>query len=247
MTAAMTELTIASFNCHWGIGYGARAGECFDVAATVRSFDADVVVLAEAWRPHDAPSALDELAADGYELEELRFATMRHRPRPMVTHSTPGEGWWELAVLSRLPLSGRRELPIGRVHKDPVGPRRALAVTVDVAGTPLELVAVHTSSKLWYGAPVIHLWNLRRHVPSTGAPAVVVGDCNLWGPGVVALLPGWRRAVRGRTFTAHVRHSQIDHVLVSRAVEPLGGDVLPATLSDHRPIRARVRIQSPGG
>ena len=190
---------------------------------------------------------LDELAADGYHVEELRFATMRRFPRPAVTHSTPGEGWWELAVLSRYPLRNRRELPIGRVHKDPVGPRNALALTVDVDGTAVELVAMHVSSKLWYGAPVIHLAGLRRHLPSLDVPAIVAGDCNLWGPGVVAMLPGWRRAVRGRTFTAHLRHSQIDHVLVSRCVTPVSGAVLPATLSDHRPIRARLQIQSPGG
>jgi endonuclease/exonuclease/phosphatase family metal-dependent hydrolase len=204
-------------------------------------------VLAEAWRPHDAPSALDELAADGYHVEELRFATMRHHPRPAVTHTTPGTGWWELAVLSRLPVGNRRELPIGTVHKDPVGPRHALALTLDAGGTAVELVAVHTSSKLWYGAPVVHLRGLRAHLPSLDVPAIVAGDCNLWGPGVAALLPGWRRAVRGRTFTARTPHSQIDHVLVSRRVEPLGGEVLAATLSDHRPIRAHLRIQSPDG
>jgi endonuclease/exonuclease/phosphatase family metal-dependent hydrolase len=238
----MTELTVASFNAHWGIGYGRSFGRTFDVAATVANFDADVVVLAEAWRPHTGPCALDELAAAGYRVEELRFATMRHTWRPAVTHSSPGDGWWLLAVASRLPVLARRDLPIGAVHGDPVGLRSVLALTIDVGGTPVELLAVHTSSKLWYAGPLIHLSGLRRHLPALDTHAIVAGDCNLWGPGVVTMLRGWRRAVRGRTFTSRTPHSQIDHILVSRPIEVLSGEVLAPTLSDHRPIRTRLRI-----
>jgi endonuclease/exonuclease/phosphatase family metal-dependent hydrolase len=56
------------------------------------------------------------------------------------------------------------------------------------------------------------------------------------------MLRGWRRAVRGRTFTSRTPHSQIDHILVSRPIEVLSGEVLAPTLSDHRPIRTRLRI-----
>ena len=37
---------------------------------------------------------------------------------------------------------------------------------------------------------------------------------NLWGPPVRAFLPGWHRAVKGRTWPAWHPHSQIDHILV---------------------------------
>jgi endonuclease/exonuclease/phosphatase family metal-dependent hydrolase len=59
---------------------------------------------------------------------------------------------------------------------------------------------------------------------------------------VVALLPSWRRAVRGPTFPAHKAHSQIDHVLVRDNVTVLSGEVLPKTPSDHLPVRARLRV-----
>jgi endonuclease/exonuclease/phosphatase family metal-dependent hydrolase len=67
---------------------------------------------------------------------------------------------------------------------------------------------------------------------------------------VVAVLPGWRRAVFGRSWPAHRPHSQIDHVLVRDDVTVLSGEVLGATPSDHRPIRARLRVApnpKPGG
>jgi endonuclease/exonuclease/phosphatase family metal-dependent hydrolase len=70
----------------------------------------------------------------------------------------------------------------------------------------------------------------------------VAGDCNFWGPGVVATLPSWRRTVRGPTFPAHRPHHQIDHVLVRDNVTVLSGEVLPRTPSDHLPVRARLRV-----
>jgi endonuclease/exonuclease/phosphatase family metal-dependent hydrolase len=58
------------------------------------------------------------------------------------------------------------------------------------------------------------------------------------------LLPGWRRAVRGRTYPAHRPHSQIDHVLVRDDVSVQWGEVLAETPSDHRPVRARLRLNT---
>ena len=53
---------------------------------------------------------------------------------------------------------------------------------------------------------------------------------------------GWDRPVRGRTFPARRPHSQIDHVLVRGGIQALEGEVLAETPSDHRPIRARLRL-----
>ena len=71
-------------------------------------------------------------------------------------------------------------------------------------GRPVRLVAVHLTSRLPHGPP-LQLRRLARALPPPGTPAVVAGDCNFWGPGVEALLPGWRRAVRGRTWPARRR------------------------------------------
>ena len=237
----MPELVVASFNAHWGVGrFGGSRSERFDVASDVRSFEADVVVLAEAWRPHEGECVLDVLAGEGWHVEERRFTTLRLSPKPEVDE--PGDGWWSLAVLSRFPITRRSDIELARVFHDHVGRRAAISVTLDADGTEVDLVAVHVSSKLWYGGPAVQLSSLRRHLPRVVRPAIVAGDFNLWGPGVTALLPGWRRAVHGRTYPSHRPHSQIDHILVNDRVQALGGEVLPVTgSSDHRPVRARLR------
>jgi endonuclease/exonuclease/phosphatase family metal-dependent hydrolase len=50
-------------------------------------------------------------------------------------------------------------------------------------------------------------------------------------------MPGWNRAVIGRTWPAWRPHSQIDHILVRGALRGGGGRVLPDAGSDHRPVR----------
>jgi endonuclease/exonuclease/phosphatase (EEP) superfamily protein YafD len=84
---------------------------------------------------------------------------------------------------------------------------------------------------------------LRRQLPRDDGPAIVAGDFNFWGPGVVATLrDGWRRTVRGATWPAHRPHSQIDHILVNDAVKCLEAEVLPPFGSDHRAVRARLAV-----
>jgi endonuclease/exonuclease/phosphatase family metal-dependent hydrolase len=220
--------------------HGPRVGERFDVAAAVRGFAADVVVVAESWRFTDGTSVLDPLRDDGYTLETVAMAPMEPPARPWRS-GHPGHGTWELAVCSRLPVVGCRRLSLGRVFHDVASPRDALVCTIDVGGRPVELVALHVSSKLWYAGPWWHLRALVPQLPTRG-PAVVAGDCNLWGWPVVALLRGWRRAVRGRTWPAYRPHSQIDHVLVNDEVVVRHGEVLGACHSDHRPVRAELAL-----
>jgi endonuclease/exonuclease/phosphatase family metal-dependent hydrolase len=211
----------------------------------VRGFDADIVVVPESWRAPDGRGVLDELVDEGYNIEFLRFGTFEHSSLE-PERAMPGEGDWELAFGSRFPIIETHTLSIGSIGGDPASPRSVLVCTVDIGGTPVEFFALHVSSKLWKFAPVRHLRALARQLPPPGRTAVVVGDFNLWGPGVVSILRPWRRALRGRTYPAPRPHSQIDHILVRDDITVVSGEVLGETPSDHRPVRARLRIESRG-
>jgi endonuclease/exonuclease/phosphatase family metal-dependent hydrolase len=146
-----------------------------------------------------------------------------------------------LAVLSRLPSTRRGPLPVGRVLGDPARARGALHVELDLGGRPVDLVAVHLTSRLPHGPPM-QMTRLLPQLPPPTRAAVVAGDHNFWGPGVRAFLPGWSRAVRGRTWPASRPHSQIDHILVRPSTQVLAAAVLPDVGSDHRPVRAVLRF-----
>jgi endonuclease/exonuclease/phosphatase (EEP) superfamily protein YafD len=200
-----------------------------------------VLALPETWLPHAGDGVVERLEAAGYHVETARWTTLEFaadRPRK----AQPGDGWWALAVASRLPVLQRRDLPLPWTILDPAQPRVAIGLGVDVHGTRVDVVGLHTSSRLWWGAPIVHLRGLRRALPAFAGPALLFGDFNLWGPAVERLLPGWRRTVRGRTYPSHRPHSQIDHVLVNDRLRMVSAEVVDDRHSDHRPVRVRLAI-----
>jgi endonuclease/exonuclease/phosphatase family metal-dependent hydrolase len=233
---AVPHLTLASFNiCHGGRS-PQRGFAPYDVVTATRGLDADVVVLPETTMEPDGHRSIDALAEDGYSITDIYYGrtnTAAHpKPRP------DGTLRFGISILSRFPVVAVKELSMGNVTIDPIPRRNALQVTVEVEGRPLHIVGIHTSSQVPVGG-IINLRALAPQVPRD-QPAVIAGDCNLWGPPVVACLPGWRRAVRGRTWPSHRPHSQIDHILVNDHVQVLHGEVLGDAGSDHRPVRARL-------
>jgi endonuclease/exonuclease/phosphatase family metal-dependent hydrolase len=255
----MNELTVVTLNLHGGQRnrgistprlrqHGpppekATTNGAFDVAGALRSFDADVLVLQESWWPDEGAAAVDLVAADsGATVHWASFGRGIVEPWPHIISARPHRacGRIGLAVVSRLPSRLVETIPVGDVPGDPALRRCALHLALDVGGLDLDLIAVHLSSRLPY-APPIQIRNLRTRLPPPDRRAVIVGDFNLWGPAVTALLPGWRRAVRGRTWPAHRPHSQIDHVLVRNGVEVVDAAVLDEVGSDHRPVRVTLR------
>jgi len=232
------NLTISSFNAHWG---RTPDGTPFDVAAACAHFDTDLIAVQEVWNPDGEPAALAGWAAqNGYQLAEAPLADSFVEPRPEITRDRSlARGTWGIALLSRLPVRSVEIVDLGRLP----GPwdlarRVAVVAEVDVADASVVVAAIHLS----FVVPnaVAQLRSLRRLLPGD-RPTVIVGDCNLWGPAVAALVRR-RRAVRGRTWPAHRPHSQLDHILVSSHVEVIRGEVLEPAGSDHRPIRAALAL-----
>lgn len=255
----MSELTIVTFNLHGGMrnrqittprlrkhvppADKASKNGAFDADAVLRSFDADVLVAQEVWWPDHGSAAVDTAArARDATVHAMMFGRGRVEPWPHYVSEGRARGSLGLAVVSRLRARRVGELAIRKVATDPAPRRRAQHLVLDVGGQELDLVAVHLSSRLPY-APPLQLRHLRQQLPPPDRHAVIVGDFNLWGPVVTAMLPGWHRAVRGRTWPAHRPHSQIDHVLVRDDVEVVDTAILDDVGSDHRPVRVTLRLR----
>ena len=173
------------------------------------------------------------------------------RPFPESVHAL---GRWQqaepgtfgIAVLVRpdLPIERTRLVPMSVLRADRVE-RAALVVDLTVEGQPISVIGTHMSH-LHFGSH--RNWaELRRALRTAARPdAVLVGDMNTWGPLVRIFMPGWRRAVIGRTWPAWRPHSQIDHILVRGAFRAVSGAVLPNAGSDHRPVRAEVALTVSG-
>ncbi len=241
----MAELTLGTFNLHMGRGSGGHAAPFYDVVTAAKEVDTDVLVLQEAWVPDDADGNVVDIAtALGYEIAgtfAVARATCHDQVRLAGREGPLGDGDWQIAVLSRLPIIESRVAPLGpQLPRDP-GRRALIVTTVDVSATPFTVAGTHLpllKDPVWRLVPAI-----RAALPGTGTPAAFAGDMNMWGWCIDRVVPrGWRRVVRGRTYPAHRPHSQTDHVLVTRPVEVVEAAVIPQVMSDHRPLRARLRF-----
>lgn len=236
----MAELTVASFNVHWGVD---MKGRRFDVVDAALALQADVLVLQEVWRPHGEEAAVEKIArAMDASLHEAVFMSDANpaRPKRVVVPEGP-PGTTGLAVLSRLPVVTAEPVDLPRPRGDVVDRRHALVLTVQVDDRTVAIGGIHASHRLWGSLPQLRL--VDRVLRDTGHPSVLLGDCNMWWPPIHAAVPGRRRAVIGRTWPQHHPHSQIDHILVDDRMEVVEGSVGPATGSDHRPVRARLRVR----
>jgi endonuclease/exonuclease/phosphatase family metal-dependent hydrolase len=203
--------------------------------------------LAEGRRIRPQPDAEASWAKQpSWTLENRALYMDSLRPQPPNVQAMPRwqeaePGTWGIAVLVRpdLPILDSRVLPMSPLSSDVVR-RAAVVVDLEVEGHPVSVAGTHMSH-LHYGSH--RNWAELRDQLRTGArdDAVLLGDMNTWGPLVVTLfMPGWRRAVVGRTWPAWRPHSQIDHILVRGALRSVGGSVLPNAGSDHRPVRAEL-------
>jgi len=148
-------------------------------------------------------------------------------------------GTWSVAVLSRLPVVSTHAQDLGQLRYD-TARRGALQVNVTTKAGPVAVVGTHMSHISRGSA--IQFWRLRKFLSGISVPAVLAGDMNLWGPPLVAQMPGWHRAVIGRTWPAWRPHSQPDHILVRPPISVVKSEVLAPSGSDHRAIRARLAI-----
>jgi len=235
----MAELTVASFNTHWGVH---RSGRGFDVVGPSLELKADVLVLQEVWRPNGGPCFVDEIAeAMDATVHEAIFMSDHNsaRPRHLALPSGP-PGTCGIAMISRLPVIGVRDIELPHAQGDVVKQRHSLLVTVSVDGSPVTVGGMHASHRLWGSLPQVSRVN--RALTETGNASVLAGDLNMWGPVVGLVLPNRKRAVLGRTWPAGHPHSQIDHLWIDDRLRSLESGVGPATASDHRPIWARLRV-----
>lgn len=259
----MPELVVATYNVHGGVDGWGRP---FDVVAACRELAADVLVLEELWAEAGTDLASDVAGTLGYEAHVLPMAPgvlhppvaptagqwgpprwrrrgvglrldPRHGPAPGSARAV--RGTMGVALLSRLPVRQVERVDLGRFPGD-LTRRGAVVAEVDVGGRRVSVAGTHMPH-IRHGS-VVHFRRLRRVLQAAGTRAVIVGDMNLWGPPLELLFPGWRRAVRGRTWPAWRPLAQLDHVLVPHELAVGDAAVLRVGDSDHRAVRATVVV-----
>jgi endonuclease/exonuclease/phosphatase family metal-dependent hydrolase len=245
----MADLTVGSYNVHWGTGHRFRGYPEYDVVAACRQIDTDVLVLPESFAPDEGPAIHERVAAElGYAARFQALARCVLQPKPHVVARADadpdhriGVGGWGLAVLTRLPIVREQRTQLTQLKLDPCN-RWVLELDVDVDGTTVAVCGLHMAH-LEQGS-LFRKGELAAALPADDVPAVLLGDMNMWSWSMSVMKPrSWRRVGRGRTFSSLIPHSRIDHMVVSPALEAVSTEVLPHLGSDHLPIRGRFRAR----
>jgi endonuclease/exonuclease/phosphatase (EEP) superfamily protein YafD len=128
--------------------------------------------------------------------------------------------------------------------------RPATIVTADIAGSAVDIVAVHTLPPLlraWAATHDRQMAALADDVLPRPGPYVVAGDLNStpWSPSMRRLLAtGLRGSTVLPTFGVQVVGIPLDHVLLSPKVVAIAREMGPFAGSDHRLIMTEVALRS---
>ncbi|QSQ17561.1 endonuclease/exonuclease/phosphatase family protein [Myxococcus landrumensis] len=225
---APSSLTVVTFN----LSFAEHVTEAITAFKRSPLADADIIAMQEM----DAP-AVDRIA------RELGMTYVYYPASVQVDGGDFGN-----ALLSRWPITADRKLHLP--HDDPYHQRRRIAViaTVDVHGTPVELVSVHNSTPIvGLGGRLDQAEAIIDAVDASGPLRVIAGDFNTSDPGsqgqTVKLFSKrnfqWASEGVGDTVDSVIGGLPLDYVF-SQGLPVLerGVDRRPAG-SDHHPVWVR--------
>jgi len=161
------RIAIASYNIHSGVGMDRRCSPA-RIAAVLKELDCDIYALQEVDnRPgeHEESMQLDYLA---------RVTGMEAVPGLRIVRHT---GEYGNAILTRLPIVSVRRHDLSHSRYEPRG---AVDVHVDVAGTPLRIIATHLGLIRSERRVQWHRLMAALAESPPDMPTILLGDMNEW-------------------------------------------------------------------
>ncbi|QZY28265.1 endonuclease/exonuclease/phosphatase family protein [Nocardioides coralli] len=235
---ARADLTVLSLNIHAGRTKAGRL-DLGRVAAELRAWDADVVLLQEVDRGRRRSDGVDQARWLGRRLGMDAVFGPGRRARPGASGN---------AVLSRYPIvtSGNQRLP----SRAGLYGRGLVRATIDVDGRRVDVFSTHLEHasrrvRTQQAGAVVE------RVRQSPRPVVVGGDVNAV-PGTpplrrlqrAGLVDAWAVAGRGDGFTvpAYAPRRRIDFVLADRSFRVRSTEVVLSSISDHRGVLAELTL-----
>lgn len=239
-TPAPVQLTVLSFNIHFGVGHG--RGGLDRIAEEIRAWEPDVVLLQEVDKGRPVSGNVDQAAALGEKtgLNHVYGANSRNTGAGPRGNAILTRFPITTATNTHLPMAGGKEL------------RGLLHAQLDVGGVPVSVYATHfdhrsrearkvaarTAVQLMAADPLPKLFGGDLNTGPDGRPIAILraagfGDAWAVGKG------------KGATVPADRPGSRIDFILHDGWFTPVQAEVLYSEVSDHRPVWTRMQLQPP--
>ncbi|MDQ6526399.1 endonuclease/exonuclease/phosphatase family protein [Nocardioides sp. LHD-245] len=240
-TPAPIQLTVLTFNIHFGAGHDGRSG-LDRIAEEITTWQPDIVLLQEVDKGRPVSGNVDQAAVLGAK-------TGLHHVYGGNSRNT-GAGPRGNAILSRFPIvaSANTHLPMAGGREL----RGLLHAQVDVGGVPVSVYATHFDHRSRQ-ARTVAARTVVQLMAADPLPKVVGGDLNT-GPDARAIAILRRSGLgdawavgkgKGATVPADRPGSRIDFILHDGWFTPLQAEVLFSAVSDHRPVWTRMQLQPP--
>ena len=243
---SMTELSLASYNVHKGVGTDMRRDPLRTVEV-LREIGADIVALQEVDRRFGARAAVLDMARI---TAETGLA-----PVPLPDRLGVGASGWHGNLLL---IRGAEVEDAQAVTLPGLEPRGAILADLRVGGQPLRVIAAHLG--LMRQSRLVQARRLATEIGGRDdRPTVLMGDFNEWRLGADCGLMPLRRALRAvkrsaatvASFPAQYPVLPLDRIIGCRQA-PLGAVMLHDTplarrASDHLPIIARLDLRARDG
>jgi endonuclease/exonuclease/phosphatase family metal-dependent hydrolase len=236
-TTITEPLTVISFNIHGGLGGGLRLDR---IAAEIRSWDPDVVLLQEV----DYNRVRTRRVAQATWLGEatgLHAAYGGNQPKP--AGGTIGN-----AILSRYPIIESTNTHLPRAGG--IELRGLLHAVIDVNGTEVSVYSTHLDHS-GTAARIPQARAIATILERDDRPRIIGGDLNAQSAAppvriirATGLGDAWAvGAGAGLTVPAHRPRIRIDFVLHDGWFSPLQARVLGSAVSDHRVVWTRLEFR----
>ena len=237
----MTQLVIASYNIHRGVGLDRRR-DLDRIGAVIAEMQPDVVGLQEVIR-EDATDHRDQAA---YLASKLGMEVVMGETRTLLDGGLYGN-----AVLTRLPVLGSSRCDLSWRTREPRG---CVRVDLGVNGTALHVFNCHFGLALRERRDQLRiLTDFINDSKTLAGPRVLMGDFNEWHPGPIT--KGLKREFSSpmrrmrRTHPAWFPLFALDRIYWDVELEGQEFHVhrskLSRVASDHLPVSVTLRVRHP--
>jgi endonuclease/exonuclease/phosphatase family metal-dependent hydrolase len=234
----------------WNIQAGGRGLD--SIAALIRAHEPDVIGLQEVdvhW------SERSRFADQASELASRLGMTVMFAPIYSVAAEAgkpPRE--FGVAVLTRHRVVRWRNDSLTRLSTQVTNPVPSLMpglleATIDIRGKPVRVFTTHLDYRADPAVRRQQVAEMVRYLAGSETPSIVVGDLNA-GPDAPELAPlftvlrdAWGPGGAGLTYPSDNPVKRIDYVLASSHFATISTVVIASTVSDHRPVIARLRYR----
>jgi len=228
-----------TFNIHYGTDHRGRV-ELDRIAAEIRGWDPDVVLLQEVDKGRPVSGNLDQAAVLGAKtgLNHVYGGNSRNT----------GAGPRGNAILTRFPITSATNTHLPMAGGKEL--RGLLHAQLDVAGVPVSVYASHFDHR-GRKARRVQAKTVVQQLAADPLPKLFGGDLNT-GPDSrpIAILTGaglgdsWAvGSGKGATVPADRPGSRIDFILHDASFTPVQAEVLYSAVSDHRAVWTRMQLQ----